>query len=428
MILFSLIILFLNSLLAQSSSLSLYGVGERIYSYDANSVSIGNSRLFTSNSNDFSIGSQSTYHNNSQANLSMSMSFNKVKSKNIDELLSNNFHHLSFGFPITDNQYFMLSMNPNFRSNIVLNGDFEFIGADESNIDYDQDGEYDPMQYRNNYELSGGISEISSSISSKINDNISLGFKIGQLFGTNNMENVSYFHVIDFDVDGNLVNQDANYPPVVYRTFNKYNYSSLTYKIDMRFNLRDKNTLAFYFGQSDHLDVSLDSFTKIVEQNGSVSLDHNYTKDYIFKGYMDYGIGFKSNIYENFGYVFEFQKYNAFHSLEDINILNNSDLDMSSYHAGLFFRYDDISLNGINAVNLNLGFYSRFFKTGHESVGDDLAFTFGIGLDYLNDNSFMLSFETGERSSEYGEFKDEKYHKLIFSFISNTKWFIKEGD
>ena len=85
--------------------------------------------------------------------------------------------------------------------------------------------------------------------------------------------------VIDFDVDGNLVNQDANYPPVVYRTFNKYNYSSLTYKIDMRFNLRDKNTLAFYFGQSDHLDVSLASFTKIVEQNGSVSLEESDASD-----------------------------------------------------------------------------------------------------------------------------------------------------
>tara|TARA_Y100001970_G_scaffold245322_1_gene312259 strand:+ start:20025 stop:21311 length:1287 start_codon:yes stop_codon:yes gene_type:complete len=428
MIIFSLIILFFNSLLAQSSSLSLYGIGERIYSYDANSVSIGNSRLFTSNSNDFSISSQSTYYNNSQANLSMSMSFSKMQSDSIDELLSNNFHHLSFGFPLTDNQYFMLSMNPRFRSNIVLNGDFEFIGANQSNIDYDEDGEYDPLQYRNDYEMSGGISEISSSISSKLNDNISLGFKIGQLFGTNSMEHVSYFHVIDFDAEGNLINQDANYPPVVYRTFNKYNYSSLTYKIDMRFNLRNDNVLAFYFGQSDHLDVSLDSFTKSVEQNGSIVLDYDYTKDYIFKGYMDYGIGFKSHIYENFGYILELQKYDAFHSLESINILNNSDLDMDSYHAGLFFRYDDISASGINAVNLNLGLYGRSFKAADESVGNDLAITFGIGLDYLNNNSFMLSFESGKRNSEYDEFKDEKYHKLIFSFVSNTMWFIKEGD
>ena len=46
----------------------------------------------------------------------------------------------------------------------------------------------------------------------------------------------------------------------------------------------------------------------------------------------------------------------------------------------------------------------------------------------MNDNSFMISMESGRRHSELDEFKNEKYYKMTFSFISNTIWFIKEGD
>ena len=120
MTIFYFIILSLNVVLSQSSSLSLYGIGERMYSFDAHSISIGDSRLFTSNRNSFTLSSRSTYYKNNQANLSMSVGFNKVTSNNIDEILSNNFHYIAFGFPITDNQYFMMSMNPKFRSDIIL--------------------------------------------------------------------------------------------------------------------------------------------------------------------------------------------------------------------------------------------------------------------------------------------------------------------
>ena len=83
----------------------------------------------------------------------------------------------------------------------------------------------------------------------------------------------------------------------------------------------------------------------------------------------------------------------------------------------------------INSINFNLGFYDKLFKIDDESISNDLAFTFGMGVEYLNDNSFTISLESGKRySSEYDELKDEKYYKLTFSFISNTMWFIKEGN
>ena len=388
---------------------------------DANSIGIGNSRLFTSNSNGFTLSSPSTYYRNTQANLSMSMSFNKVTSKKIDELLSNNFHHLSFGFPITDNQYFMLSMNPKFRNNIILRENFNFIGADSSNFDFDNDGEDDPLKYRNIYNFSGGVSEISSSISNKINDEISLGFKIGKLFGTSTMEDSLYMYAVDVDIDGNLINPSIS--PSNQVRFNRYNYSSLTYALDVRFDIFKKNILAFYFEGSSDLSIDLQSFHKLY---GVLTLE--YEKLYKVKGYRDYGIGFQSNIYNNFGYTLELQKYDAFNSLENINMLNNSDLDMISYNAGIFIVYNDISNASINSINLNLGFYDKLFEIDNKSIGNDLAFTFSMGVEYLNDNSFTMSLESGKRHSKFDEFKDEKYYKLTLSFISNNMWFIKEED
>ena len=418
---FYLIILSFGISFSQSSSLSLYGIGERLYSFDANSISLGNSRLFTSNSRGFSLSSPSTYYNNTQANLSMSMSFNKMTSAEIDELSSNNFNYISFGFPITENQYFMLSMNPKFRSNIILREEFNFIGADQSNFDFDDDGEDDPLKYRNIYDFSGGVSEISSSVSSKINDSMSLGFKLGKLFGTSAMEDSLYMYAVDVDPDGNLTNPDIS--PSNQVRMNKYNYSSFIYLLDMRFEILKNNILAFYFGQSSPLSIKLSSFHKL---HNILSLD--YEKLYKVKGYTDYGIGFQSNINSNFGYILEFQKYDAFNSLENINMLNNSDLDMISCNAGLFIVHNDISNSKINSINLNLGFYNKLFKINNKSISHDLAFTFGIGVEYLNDNSFTISLESGKRHSEYNEFKNEKYYKLTFSFISNTMWFIKEGD
>ena len=101
---------------------------------------------------------------------------------------------------------------------------------------------------------------------------------------------------------------------------------------------------------------------------------------------------------------------------------------MISYNAGVFMVYDDISNPNINAINLNLGFYDKLFKINNEFISNDFAFTLGVGVEYLNDNSFTIALESGKRHSEYNEFKNEKYYKLIFSFISNTVWFVKEGD
>ena len=61
-----------------------------------------------------------------------------------------------------------------------------------------------------------------------------IGFKMGKLFGTSHMQDTTYTYPAEVDVNGNLIEDDW----LTYQmTENKYNYSSLTYSLDMRFKI-----------------------------------------------------------------------------------------------------------------------------------------------------------------------------------------------
>ena len=405
-------ILLFNFILSQTSSLSLYGLGEVITSSDVGGISLGESKLFSNNN--MVLSAPSTYCNNNQTSLSMSMSFNDLSTNYISELKSNNFNHVSFGFPITNNHYFMLSMKPVLRSVMHINeSEFTFLGNDVSHIDTDGDGISDPVKYKSSYDFKGGISEISTSISSKITNNLSLGFKIGKLFGTFVRKDTLNFYTVDYDINGSEINSTwfGGEPRQ-----NKFNYASYTYSLDGRFKFLEDNILAFYYGESNNLDVNVnyDNFEPVL---------------YSINAYNEYGLGLKSYIYNSFGYIVEFQNYNAFNGSDIINVFNKPSLDMQSMHYGLFYKDVDIGNLGLNAISYNIGFYDRIYQPNDYSPSfSDIGFTLGIGFDYLNDNSFNIAMQIGERLSEFEEFTNEKYYKLTFSIISNNDWFVKERE
>ena len=70
----------------------------------------------------------------------MSIAFNRLLLGD-NKLSSNNFHYFSFVFPFTDKLSLGLGMNPLFRCNAeVKELDYNYIGADQSNVDYNNDG------------------------------------------------------------------------------------------------------------------------------------------------------------------------------------------------------------------------------------------------------------------------------------------------
>tara|TARA_Y100000996_G_scaffold381661_1_gene336305 strand:+ start:3015 stop:4250 length:1236 start_codon:yes stop_codon:yes gene_type:complete len=405
-------IIFINLILSQSSSLSLYGLGEVINSSDAAGLSLGDSKLFSNNS--ILLSSPSTYHNNKQASLAMTMTFNDLNTNYINNLKSNNFNYVSFGFPITNNQYFMISLKPVLRSMMRIDEDeFTFLGSDLSHLDTNGDGDPDPVKYKSSYNFKGGMSEISASVSSKITDNFSLGLKFGKLFGTFTRKDTLNFYTVNFNNNGEQINSTwfGGEPRQ-----NKLNYSSYSYHLDGRLQLKSDNTLAFYYGESDRLkiDAQYDNFDSVI---------------YSIKGYQEYGLGFKSYIYSGFGYIIESQTYNAFNCKDIINIFNKPSLDMNSINYGIFYKDSNVRNININSINYSVGFYDKMYTFDDSEISlSDFGFTFGLGLEYLNNNYFNFALQFGQRLSEFEEFSNEEYYRLTFSIISKNNWFIKESE
>ena len=69
-------IIFISIVFSQTSTLSMYGFGEYINSFDASSVALGDSKYFGDYNNRISFSSPSSYWRSSLANLMMSVSTN----------------------------------------------------------------------------------------------------------------------------------------------------------------------------------------------------------------------------------------------------------------------------------------------------------------------------------------------------------------
>lgn len=419
----------INMMICQSSSLSLYGIGERAVLSDATSASMGDLRLFSSNSIDFTLFAPSSYCNNKQANLSMSSVFNTLKTDYINKLSSNNFSHISFGFPITDKQYFLLGFNPYIRNNLnIEENSYKFIGANNSNQDIDDDGNDDPLAYKNKYGIKGGISEASLSLSTIINESISLGLKFGKLFGTTEVQDTLDFYSAHFNGDGILSDPLLlGWPSEI--TLNNYNYSASNYMIDMRFKL-NKNNLAIYYGQSDKLFIDISKKNYSPTQSATIIYSEIFSKINL-KGSKEYGIGFKCNVNASFSYAIELHKFNSFAHTSAINQFNLPPLNMKSLHIGGVYRIkEEIKNTQVNFININFGLYHKLYNSNNHlnqiPLISDFGLSTGFEIEYLNNNSFAIAFQIGKRFTELSEFENEVYYKLILSLKSNNNWFVKE--
>ena len=102
---------------------------------------------------------------------------------------------------------------------------------------------------------------------------------------------------------------------------------------------------------------------------------------------------------------------------------------MQSTNYGIFYKDNNIRGMNINSINYNLGFYNRIYSPNDNNPSlSDIGLTLGLGLEYLNNNSFNITMQFGERFSEFDEFSNEKYYKLTFSIISNNNWFVRERE
>ena len=97
----NILIVLISFLFAQNSLLSLHGFGEYLSTYDASSLSLGESRLFSTNFNGLTLTSSSSLSNFNSSHLAMTVAFNEYNAQKLDKVNSNIIHFLSYTFPVS---------------------------------------------------------------------------------------------------------------------------------------------------------------------------------------------------------------------------------------------------------------------------------------------------------------------------------------
>ena len=184
---------------------------------------------------------------------------------------------------------------------------------------------------------------------------------------------------------------------------------------DLRYS-QNNLELASYINYAEKMTIKVDydNFNRLI-----------YNAD----NFKEFGFGIKYANNNTLNYMFEFHFHKPFQVVSNeqnsIEIFHNRDLEIISYHIGMSNKIKLINSKKINTINFNLGTYYKDFYNFNIDIRE-YGISFGLGLNYLNNESLNIGIKAGIRDSQFSEFKDEKYIKLIFSLISNNQWFMNE--
>ena len=418
-------IIFITYLFSQTSSLSMYGMGEYVHSFDASSIALGDSKYFNGYDNRINYSSPSSYWKSSLSNLMMSISTN-VNEFASKDLLENNFRMFSFTFPINENRICAFGMNPVVRSEFSISEmNYTTVGANESPTGQ-------ALAFNTDYSFNGGISEFFILISSKISNNISFGIRWSKLFGTS--ENKYYLNLYDMltqpDLDG-----DPN-PSYTFSStdsfIDKNKYSSDKYLLEFRFEY-DKISTVLSYGRSTLLDIDhtpyycgglsdsdCENYYNIY--NNLISTE-NYNSINKLK---ELGFGLKYIINNQLGMVFEYNSLDTFNSYEFVNIFKSENPNVESHHLGVYYIFNNDINAIINQSILKFGLFNRLNKFNSMDIYDR-GLTFGYGFNYFDNKNFVdISFKFGSKTTQYSEFENERYYSVILTISGGEKWFINE--
>ena len=414
------IILFSFSIvLSQTSTISFYGQGEYLNSYNASSIALGNSKYFGESSSGFSVSSPSTYFRTSDFIISTSLKVSKNKISNVEEMMKNNFELFFISFPISKSKSFSFGMKPIYRSDIeIIEDNYTYIGADELspliNISNNLNLQ-GPMRYISSFDFKGGLSELFLVYSSRINDKISLGISYSKMFGTSKYKYSVDLYSLSYSNTGELLQtsfSENNY------VINTQKYSSSRYLFELRYQFEDMN-FVFDYSISESLKIRL---------NEQVHFTTSIFDDTTFEdlGKMEkYGLGLSYNLSNKLVINSEFRYLDSFKPYDFLNIFSFKNPDIKSLSFGANYTLNTDS-DLYDDLNIKLGRYSDILSYHNFDVYDR-GFTIGFGIEYLEKkNSMNFAFKIGTRKSDHFNFNDEKYFNFYFTIISSDEWFNNE--
>ena len=424
--LFIILITLINFCYSQATSFSVYGVGERVNSNDPISIGIGSATFFSGNSKGINNDSSSSLWRSALTRFSIHSGINYLKVPGFSEQLQQNLTSFSVLFPVGNKKVFGFGLQPTFRTNSLNFSDDEFtyIGSDKSPTN-------EPIGYKSNYQIDGGISQIYFIYSQKINSNLSGGIKYAVLFGNQIFNDELYTYDIVLDTvftSGILINEIQMDTTSLFVTAINANMTAVNKHREFK-----GSSIAFearYLSNKHEFVLNLLTYNKnriitLIEQNINNFISTNTTSTYSEDYSSNFGFGYKYQISKKSGVIIELHNKSPFNIPKSASIFRILPPKERSLHVGGFYRMQNSKIGFWNNITYRFGAYSInniFSDAQYKNSG----LTLGIGLEYLNNSqSADIAIRFGNKESEMFKSKKENYISFHIGLTTGEKWFMK---
>ena len=428
------------------SSLELYGTGERYDFISAAGLGMGASYHFSDDISGINPTSIATLYKSDLTRVSFSTSFltniSGYKDKNI------NFSSFLFSFPLAKNKSLTFGLTPYTRADIRINElSGNMIGQSSSDF-------FPTLNYATKYHIYGGISNAFSAFSMQLNSKNSIALKFNHLFGSQLHSGKTILSDLDYTFENSSYDLDE-YDSTYQIIFN--NFSGFSIQLDWILELKNHQValsavamgpikikhkvyydlyeisdsdLRNYYNNYNFLSV--ESGDDLLQSNShySATMNEEIDSKNILSRINDYSMGYHYR-FKNNGLIVEHRKKNLFKSdvmtRNGVNILNNNQPELHSYHVGVYQRYINSKINSWSAITIRIGgYYKKILSDGELEENDfyDVGLTFGLGMKF-NDNLIDLGIKFGKL--DHHLFEDQYYCRGILTVDIGERWFEKFG-
>ncbi len=397
---------------SQTSPYSRYGIGDLFSSPGNTSISMGG----------LGIGYRSTYHVNYLNPASYSafdtLAFlfeggvrsntvtqrtETVKQQNNNTSLS----HLLFGFPVTKWWKGSIGLVP-------------FSEVEYSIVDKQISEELGSLE--RGYEGTGGINVFYAGSAFKLHKNLSIGFNVSYMFGTNNKIR-------------SIVFPDSAYMRN-FRVINSTTYSDLKLDFGLQYHRIYGKDYFMNAGLVFSNGTSIAAKDKILEEtyvSGSTGIDYpkdtiNYTPE--LKGDvflpMSYGLGFSTGKKDRWmaGVDFRFQEWEKYTYFGVADSLKNS------YSVAVGGEYTPTT-TGVGSYTRKMtyraGFrYGKTYLQLRDNQLSEMAFSAGVGFPFSKIRSTVnLGIEVGQRGTTSSNLIQDNFFRISLGVSIFERWFIR---
>ena len=399
------VILFIGLNFTQSTSLSLYGVGEKYGIIDVSAISLGNSAFFSGNKYNISTNSPSSLWRSALTRFAIYSGMNYLTNSHIPKQYEHSLTFFSLSFPIGNKKVVGLGLQPAFRTNkIELEETIRYTLDDPSFT-----GENN-FAYNNKYFIKGGGSKIFLQYSQKTGSNYSIGIQYSSLFGNQFLDD--YLYIYD---DGNDTIIYPENDETIHVT-KSHQFSGSEILIEGRYSNKKQEWI---------VRTGFNGKTKV--QTEITQFPNHYLNENISKEKLsELAFGYQYKTSNHSGILSELHINYPFNIPDAVTLFNTMPPKETSIHFGTYYQYVNPKIGFWNNINLRLGGYLKELDFTKEK-NSDYGITWGIGLEYLaHTQSLDFAFRAGKRDSFIIKGEKENYFSFHIGIISGEKWFMKK--